>query len=269
MGKGVHRRRRVVDAGRQGTDGDVDDLAQAVGDVASGGTYDDEFLAACRMQHTLQPEQCDGVHTVVAARGDALLGFYRLAVQAPVAKLADLFVDPTVIGRGVGATLLADAVDRARALGVSRLVIDADPHAAGFYMRMGARRVGSVAAGQCSTSTTAATTNCSPPYGRDRTCPRADRPLARPGPGHRPPVADQRDRGRRPRAHVNAARSLVRRAQALPCAPGSSPLAVGDHAWRSASSPASRASILARRTSRRCSRVSASASIARSSSRAT
>ena len=51
------------------------------------------------------------------------------------------------IGRRVGATLLADAVDRARALGVSRLVIDADPNAAGFYVRMGARRVGSVASG--------------------------------------------------------------------------------------------------------------------------
>jgi GNAT superfamily N-acetyltransferase len=86
-----------------------------------------------------------GVHTVVAERGDALLGDYQLAGEAPVAELADLFVDPVVIGRGVGATLLADAVDRARALGVARLVIDADPNASGFHVRMGARRVGSVA----------------------------------------------------------------------------------------------------------------------------
>ena len=33
VGEGVHRGRRVVDARRQGTHGDVDDLAQAVGDV--------------------------------------------------------------------------------------------------------------------------------------------------------------------------------------------------------------------------------------------
>ncbi len=109
--------------------------------------YDEKFLAACRVELTLQPQQCDGVHTVVAARGGALLGYYRLAGEAPVAELADLFVDLMAIGRGVGATLLADAVDRARALGVSRLVIDADPHAVGFYVRMGARRVGSVASG--------------------------------------------------------------------------------------------------------------------------
>jgi GNAT superfamily N-acetyltransferase len=82
---------------------------------------------------------------VVAERGDGLVGFYRLAGEAPVADLADLFVDPMAIGRRIGATLLADAVDRARALGVARLVIDADPHATGFYVGMGARRVGSVA----------------------------------------------------------------------------------------------------------------------------
>jgi len=79
------------------------------------------------------------VHTVVAEHGEALLGFYRLTGEAPVAELADLFVDPMAIGRGVGATLLADAVD---------------PNAAGFYVRMGAfyvrmgaRRMGSVASG--------------------------------------------------------------------------------------------------------------------------
>jgi GNAT superfamily N-acetyltransferase len=109
--------------------------------------YDDQFLAACRAELTVAPEQCDGVHLVLAEGGTALLGFYRLAGEAPVAELADLFVDPDAIGRGVGAALLADAVDRAMALGISRLTIDADPHAEGFYARMGARRVGTVASG--------------------------------------------------------------------------------------------------------------------------
>ena len=109
--------------------------------------YDDAFLAACRAELTLRPEQCDGVHTVVAERDGRLLGFHRLAGEPPVAELADLFVDPDAIGQGVGAALLADAVGRARALGISRLLIDADPNAEGFYARMGARRIGSVASG--------------------------------------------------------------------------------------------------------------------------
>lgn len=109
--------------------------------------YDDEFLAACRQELTLDPGQCDGVHTVVAESGTTLLGYYRLTGEAPVAELADLFVDPDAIGHGLGAALLADAVDRARALGITRLVIDADPHAEGFYEHLGARRVGTVASG--------------------------------------------------------------------------------------------------------------------------
>jgi GNAT superfamily N-acetyltransferase len=112
--------------------------------------YDEQFLAACRAELTLRPEQCDGVGTVVAERGGVLLGFYRLAGRPPVAELADLFVDPEAIGRGVGAALFADAVDRARALGIVRLTIDSDPNAEGFYARMGARRVGTVASGSIS-----------------------------------------------------------------------------------------------------------------------
>jgi len=109
--------------------------------------YDEQFLAACRAELTLRPEQCDGVHTVVAERDGRLLGFHRLAGEPPVAELADLFVDPDAIGQGIGAALLADAVGRARALGISRLLIDADPHAEAFYARLGARRIGSIASG--------------------------------------------------------------------------------------------------------------------------
>jgi GNAT superfamily N-acetyltransferase len=109
--------------------------------------YGEQFLAACRAELTLDPQQCDGVRTVVAERDGELLGFYRLAGDPPVAELADLFVDPEAIGRGLGALLLADAVHRARALGIDRLVIDADPYAEGFYARMGARRVGTVPSG--------------------------------------------------------------------------------------------------------------------------
>lgn len=38
----------------------------------------------------------------------------------------------------------------ARALGLSSLLIDADPNAEGFYLRMGAERVGEVPSGSIS-----------------------------------------------------------------------------------------------------------------------
>jgi predicted N-acetyltransferase YhbS len=50
------------------------------------------------------------------------------------------------MGRGIGRMLLDDALRTARACGARALVIDSDPHAEGFYLRMGAARTGEVPA---------------------------------------------------------------------------------------------------------------------------
>jgi ribosomal protein S18 acetylase RimI-like enzyme len=56
--------------------------------------------------------------------------------------LEDLWVDPSAIGRGVGRLLVRHAAERGRALGATRLVLEAYPNAVGFYERLGARRIG-------------------------------------------------------------------------------------------------------------------------------
>ena len=50
-----------------------------------------------------------------------------------------MFVDPPAIGSGAGRILFEAAVVLARRLGAKRMVILADPNAAAFYQRMGAR----------------------------------------------------------------------------------------------------------------------------------
>jgi predicted N-acetyltransferase YhbS len=62
-------------------------------------------------------------------------------------ELAFLFVEPEVIGRGCGAILVGHARETARSLGFEALVIQGDPHAAGFYEAMGAVRVGTTESG--------------------------------------------------------------------------------------------------------------------------
>ena len=47
------------------------------------------------------------------------------------------------MGRGIGRALFEHAVEQTRRLGHRSLKIEADPNAAGFYIRMGARRAGS------------------------------------------------------------------------------------------------------------------------------
>jgi GNAT superfamily N-acetyltransferase len=106
--------------------------------------YDAQFMAACRDDLTTLPEECDGERVVVALRREQIVGFYNIEGEPPTGVLADLFVDPSAIGDGVGALLYRDAIARARRLGFQELTIDSDPHAEDFYRHMGAVPVGEV-----------------------------------------------------------------------------------------------------------------------------
>lgn len=99
-----------------------------------------------RSQLQIAPETI--VHNPVAVAEDTqthrLLGVAHLCppTSEGEALLEDLFVDPDAMGRGVGSLLWRWAVAEARSMGARALVLDADPHAQGFYERMGAVVVG-------------------------------------------------------------------------------------------------------------------------------
>jgi GNAT superfamily N-acetyltransferase len=104
--------------------------------------YDPAFLEACRADLTIDPAWCDGVRLVVAEEDGTLLGYARVAGEAPVGELAGLFVDPAAMGRGVGGLLLRHSVRIAAGLGMRVLEIDSDPYAEPFYRHAGAVRTG-------------------------------------------------------------------------------------------------------------------------------
>ncbi|MEU0134686.1 GNAT family N-acetyltransferase [Streptomyces sp. NPDC006296] len=109
--------------------------------------YDEAFLAACRAELTLTRGDLADGRTAVAEEDGRVLGFTTLAGDPPEGALAMMFVEPDVIGRGVGRLLYAHTVGAARRCGFVRLTVDADPHAEAFYRAMGARRTGSVPSG--------------------------------------------------------------------------------------------------------------------------
>jgi GNAT superfamily N-acetyltransferase len=57
------------------------------------------------------------------------------------AWLADLWVEPEWMCKGVGSRLFRRAADHARKVGASALEWEAEPNALGFYEKMGANRV--------------------------------------------------------------------------------------------------------------------------------
>ncbi len=104
--------------------------------------YDDAFLAACRAELTLQPGELQTTSLQVAERDAAVAGLAQVTVTGADADLLKLFVEPALLGAGIGRLLFEWARTRARDLGAVRMIIEADPGAVPFYERMGAHQVG-------------------------------------------------------------------------------------------------------------------------------
>ena len=108
--------------------------------------YDADFMARSRDALRVPDTAIRAGLAFVAADADRPLGVAALTIETPDIALLDLlFVEPAMIG--IGAALFELAAATARAVGAIRLDIHADPFAAGFYDRMGARRIGDVPSG--------------------------------------------------------------------------------------------------------------------------
>jgi GNAT superfamily N-acetyltransferase len=106
--------------------------------------YPPDWLELWRPELTVDPRALEAAPTFVAVDASAILGFYLLQPtnRAEACALDCLFVEPAAIGRGVGQALFAHACNTARGLGYRAMVWGSDPHADGFYLRMGARKFG-------------------------------------------------------------------------------------------------------------------------------
>ena len=105
--------------------------------------YPEQWIECWRDALTIKPEFILS-HETHAARVDGRsVGFYALGRKVDRLDLLHLWVLPKAMGRGVGRSLFFHAVERTKALGFKELEIESDPNAEGFYLHLGARRVGS------------------------------------------------------------------------------------------------------------------------------
>lgn len=131
------RRARAADAPRL--------TAIAVRAKAHWG-YEAALLELWRADLTFTPASIAEDEVWVAERDGVPLGVVAVSIAGALAELEALWVDPAAMGEGIGRTLFARATSVARAGGARLLVIASDPHAEGFYRRMGAAPAGRVAA---------------------------------------------------------------------------------------------------------------------------
>jgi GNAT superfamily N-acetyltransferase len=112
--------------------------------IAAKGHWDypAHWMARWRSVLTVTPAFIAAHETYAARSGDRIIGFCALRRDGDDLHLEDLFVLPGEMGRGVGSALFRHAQGRARELGFAFFEVQSDPHAAGFYERMGAERIG-------------------------------------------------------------------------------------------------------------------------------
>lgn len=101
-------------------------------------------MALCEPVLRVRAEDIEAGHVWVAERNGRIVGTIGILPDetGESAELDKVFVQPEAIGGGVGAALMAQAVAATRALGIGKLEILSDPHAAGFYEKFGAVRIG-------------------------------------------------------------------------------------------------------------------------------
>lgn len=104
--------------------------------------YPAEWLEKWRPQLTItESDLSQGAAFKLIADGE-IRGFYTLREGGEKLWLEHLWLDPSSIGNGLGRRLFEHAMATAKGMGYSRVFIESDPNAEGFYTAMGAVKVG-------------------------------------------------------------------------------------------------------------------------------
>ena len=100
--------------------------------------YPESWIRQWSKALTVTPGYINKYPTYAAIIDGRIVGFYALQFQPRKALLDHLWVLPAEMGRGVGRELFKHAEKVARKCGAQRMKIIGDPHAEGFYEKMGA-----------------------------------------------------------------------------------------------------------------------------------
>lgn len=105
--------------------------------------YSAEFMEACRDELSYSPEELIEHDFFVAidsaaTKEPSIVGFYGLVqLSESVIELEALFIEPDQIGHGYGRRLYEHALLSAKQTGAKELVIQGDPNAKAFYLKVG------------------------------------------------------------------------------------------------------------------------------------
>jgi len=104
--------------------------------------YPERWLAIWKPELTFSPDYFEKNESWVAEVEETPIAFSTLQEKEGNAWLENLWVSPEFIGQGVGKRLFLQALEESRQRSYRTLRLEADPHALGFYEKMGMHKIG-------------------------------------------------------------------------------------------------------------------------------
>jgi ribosomal protein S18 acetylase RimI-like enzyme len=104
--------------------------------------YPEHWMEIWTSQLTFSADYFRENESWVAADEEGPMAFYTLLNHNGIAWIENLWVMPEFIGLGIGRQLFRHALGIARKRGYTRLQLEADPNAIGFYEKMGMHKIG-------------------------------------------------------------------------------------------------------------------------------
>ena len=106
--------------------------------------YPEEWMQLWRAELTILPEYIEGNEVIKVMHEGQLAGFYALEYHEKYTctQIGHFWIEPHYMGKGFGRKAFEHLMAQLKSNGEGRLIIEADPYAAGFYERMGAVQIG-------------------------------------------------------------------------------------------------------------------------------
>lgn len=107
--------------------------------------YAEEQIEKWRPELTITAAYIDKNEMYKLIIDDQLIAYYAyFRLDKGKVKLDNMFITPEFIGMGYGKLLMMDFMNRVKPSGYTKIMLDADPNAKGFYEKLGFSAVGRI-----------------------------------------------------------------------------------------------------------------------------
>lgn len=117
-------------------------ISRLVWRAKSSWGYSKEWLESWRQALTVTSEYLRAHESLVAVKSGKIVGVCILESHDGKGSLGHLWIDPLHQRQGIGRALVERALHAAASARLGRVEVESDPFAEEFYIRLGARRLG-------------------------------------------------------------------------------------------------------------------------------